>query len=174
MNDFMHKIYQGPLGNSVTKEEWKYLGEKPYEILTYQPCTNDINGEEQTISEANFFTNNTYDKYIGAQLDFLPLQEAMASATTVGQKQDHNGNPVGISNSNPLLDTLVYQVKFSDGSTKEDVANIIAENMYAQVDDDKGHQFNMMDELVNHQKDNKTTSTKDSYITIKGRQHPSY
>jgi hypothetical protein len=50
------------------------------------------------------------------------------------RKRDLHGNPIGVSNKNPILDTRVYEVKFPDGHTAEFSANTIAECLYSQVD----------------------------------------
>ena len=56
---------------------------------------------------------------------------------------------IGKSNSNPLLDTSQYEVEFEDGSVEKYSANIIAEHIYAQLDDD-GYTRMLMDEIVDH------------------------
>jgi hypothetical protein len=50
------------------------------------------------------------------------------------QKRDSSGNPVGVSNANPLLDTREYEVEFPDGAIDVLTANTIAESLYSQVD----------------------------------------
>jgi hypothetical protein len=37
---------------------------------------------------------------------------------------------------NPILDTRVYDVEFPDGRVDKYAANVIAESMFAQVDDE--------------------------------------
>jgi hypothetical protein len=95
----------------------------------------------------------------------------MAHATVVARQQDGEGNPVGRSNVNPLLDTRVYQVSFPYGSTKEYSTNVIAKNMYSQVDEES-RQFNILTELIDHCKNTDALSPDDSYVTVRGKQHP--
>ena len=45
-----------------------------------------------------------------------------------------DGSVIGNYNDNTFLNTMVYDVEFSDSTIREYAANIIAENMYAQVD----------------------------------------
>ena len=47
-----------------------------------------------------------------------------------------DGEPIGRAHSNPLFDTHEYEIEFTDGTTEKYQANIITENMYAQVDDE--------------------------------------
>ena len=55
--------------------------------------------------------------------------------------------------TNPLFDTREYKIEFTDGSREMYMANIIAENIFAQVDDE-GHQFQIIDMITDHCKDN--------------------
>ena len=54
-------------------------------------------------------------------------------------KRDHEGNVIGRSNSNPILDTREYEVKFEDGDVTELTANAIAESMYAMCVENGDH-----------------------------------
>ena len=49
----------------------------------------------------------------------------------------------------PLLDSSEYLVEFGDGTTKELTANIIAESMFSQIDDE-GHHFQLLKEISEH------------------------
>ena len=51
-----------------------------------------------------------------------------------------DSEPIGQLHNNPLFDTREYEVEFTDGSREKYQANIIAENMFAQVDS-KGNQY---------------------------------
>jgi hypothetical protein len=59
------------------------------------------------------------------------------------------GRPVGRPSTNPLLDSRQYEVEFMDGETEILIANIIAENSLAQVDE-KGHRQMLIDEIEDH------------------------
>jgi hypothetical protein len=72
---------------------------------------------------------------------------------------------------NPILDTRVYNVEFPDGHTEVFAANAIAENMFAQVDQE-GHTVIILDEIVDHMSDGSAVSGNDLYVTTKnGKQH---
>ena len=51
-----------------------------------------------------------------------------------------------------MLNTLSYNVEFSDGEVREYSANIIAENMYAQVDA-QGFHHNLLEAILDFKKD---------------------
>jgi hypothetical protein len=44
--------------------------------------------------------------------------------------------PIGCAHSNPFIHTREYDVEFMDGTTEKYATNVIADNMYAQVDDE--------------------------------------
>ena len=50
--------------------------------------------------------------------------------------RDANGLPIGTANDNPLQDTRIYEVEYVDGHKASLSANSIAQNMFAQVDDE--------------------------------------
>jgi hypothetical protein len=168
MQDFMHAIYHGPLGNSLSNTETS--GDNVYTTPKYDPYRDDIKGDEPTMLESDSFTIDAFNKYIGAQLD-LRLHDAMTHATVVARQKDEEENPVGRSNANPLLDMRIYHVLFPGGSTNEYTANVIAENMYSQVGKE-GHQFNILSELIDHRKNSDALGTGNTSITLQGQQHP--
>ena len=50
----------------------------------------------------------------------------------VHQMHDANGNPIGRTNQNPILDRYLYKVEFPGGEMTELAANIIVESLHAQ------------------------------------------
>ena len=58
----------------------------------------------------------------------------------------------------------MYDVRFPDGAIKQYAANIIAENLYTQVDHE-GHRYLMLDAIVDHKKLPEAVSVKDQYFT---------
>ncbi len=102
--------------------------------------------------EIEDYTPEAYDALISAEL-MLPKGDILLPAKVMSRKRDENGNPIGVSNTNPILDTRVYEVQFSDGYSESYAANTIIENMYAQVDPEGNH-FLLMDEIIDHKSDN--------------------
>ena len=87
-------------------------------------------------------------------------------ATVVGPARDSNGKAKGRLHDNPILNSRVYDVMFPDGAVKQYAANIIAENMWAQVDDE-GHQYMMLDEITDHRKDQSAVTKDTQYVVTK-------
>ena len=90
------------------------------------------------------------DQYLGMELA-LPRGDdgTMIHARVTKRLRDDEGNPVGMASANPLLDSRAYEVEFADGNVEELTANIIAENLIAQVDKE-GHRQMMLEEIIDH------------------------
>ena len=80
------------------------------------------------------------------------------------RKTDQDGRPIGRAHQNPILDTRVFEVEFLDGHTAAMTANGIAENLFAQVDQD-GHRLLLMDEIIDHRRGSDAVSKEDAFIT---------
>ena len=50
------------------------------------------------------------------------------------------------------MDTREYELEYDDGTHDRYFANVIAENLYSQVDSE-GHQFLVLDEISDHRSD---------------------
>ena len=79
-------------------------------------------------------------------------------------------NRIGHLNTNPFLDTSVYEIQFSDGQILEYSANLIAEHLYSQANEEGCHQV-LMDEIVDHKKDSTAVPNSDGTFLHKGKTH---
>ncbi len=57
---------------------------------------------------------------------------------------------MGSAHSDPLLDSRKYEVEYADGYVDALTANIIAENLIAQVDKEGRRQMMLSKEIVDH------------------------
>ena len=96
----------------------------------------------------------------------LPQGEKHSMAKVKGRSKDAEGNIIGSYNDNHFLNTIVYDVEFPDGVVKEYAANIIAENMYTQVDPD-GHSHSILDCIIDYKRDATALNKADMLITTK-------
>ena len=83
---------------------------------------------------------------------------------------DENGKPRGVASStnNPLTDTREYEVEFIDGRIEVLIANVIAENLLAQIDEE-GRRFLLIDQIEDFQRDESALTGNDaSYKTSSG------
>jgi hypothetical protein len=107
--------------------------------------------DADVVPEADEFTPEAYDEYLTAEV-LLPNMGEMTKAKVTDRKRDADGNPIGLRNPNPLLDTRQYEVEFADGATDVFTANLIAENLYSQVDEE-GNSYSIMSEITDHKSD---------------------
>ena len=81
----------------------------------------------------------------------------------VKRARTDDGKAIGTAHSNPILDTRSYEIEFTDGTRDKVTANTIAENMYAQIDD-QGNSFLLLDEIQDHRKDGTALTEQDAYV----------
>ena len=62
------------------------------------------------------------------------------------------------------------KIQFSDGQVLEYSVNLIAEHLYAQVDEEGCHQV-LMDEIVDYKKDSTSVPLSDGMFLHKGKSH---
>ena len=86
----------------------------------------------------------------------------------MGTKDEH-GNIIGTFDTNPLLITMIYDVEFMDGNIREFGGNIIAENMYSQVDND-GYYRSILESIIDFRKNTKAISKDNMHIMTKSGQ----
>ena len=86
------------------------------------------------------------DKYMGMELIMDVGTNNERGARVVKRARTDDGKPIGTAHSNPILDTRAYEIEFADGTQDKVTANIIAENMCAQIDDE-GNSCLLLDEI---------------------------
>ena len=76
------------------------------------------------------------------------------------------------ANSNPILDTRVYEVDFEDGARQYYSANLIAENMYSQIGTE-GNKYLLLSEIIDHAKDRRAILKDDgTHVDKHGKPRP--
>ena len=110
-------------------------------------------------SDADDF--ESYDKYIGSQI-LLDLGHQRLQGRVVKRTKGPGGETIGRAHSNPMFDTRAYVVQFNDGSVGEYTANVVAENVYAQIDSE-GNEYALMKEIVDHRHNNLAVPVSDGY-----------
>ena len=102
------------------------------------------------------------DKYLNMELTMDAGTNTARGARVVKRARTEDGKAIGTAHSNPMLDTRAYEIEFADGTRDKITANIIAENMYAQVDD-HGKSFLLLDEIQDHKKDGTALTEENAY-----------
>ena len=113
----------------------------------------------------------SFDKYIGAEF-FVNDNGESVPAKVVKRAKDNEGKSIGKQHSNPLMDTRAYDCELGDGTVYRYSANVIAENIFAQCDDE-GRRQAVLQEITDHRKDATAIHITNGYTTTKrGRKIP--
>jgi hypothetical protein len=145
----MLKTIDAKIGNDRTNDEvFAELGEDIFPHVEILGDVNDADEGEATQlrADADDYTPEAFDKYLNAQI-VTDRGGDMLRGTVKSRKRDSDGKPVGSSNSNPILDTREYLVCFEDGTEDTYTANLIAECIYSQIDEN-GRQLMLMHEII--------------------------
>ena len=111
--------------------------------------------------------STAFDKFLGVYLE-LPGGdgESKVLARVRERKRDHDGRLIGTVHPNPILNTAVYNVETPDGNIQEYSANIIAENLWDQADDD-GYNYKLLFEVIGHRKNVDAVEKEDGWAKTK-------
>ena len=139
-------------------EEWGDEDEDPRQVPDIED-TVDANGRLLNEQPA-------YDRIINAEVH-LQLGDNYQKAKVIGRAIGPDGLVAGEYDDNPMLNSIVYDVEFPDGTIREYSANLIAENMLTQVDSD-GYSLSLMEGIVDYRKDEAGAVSKDDgYVVTK-------
>ena len=130
-------------------------------------------GQPHAINEedAPEHSPDTYDDLVGAQL-MLPKGDNWQQGRVIKRARGEDGKPIGTRHQNPSMDTRQYVVKMPDGSVEVHFANIIAENIFSQVDSE-GRSFSILKEINDHRKGVEAVSKDDAfYVSSNGNRIP--
>ena len=106
-----------------------------------------------------------YDNYINMEVALPHGSDGEPRiARVIKRSRGEDGLPIGTAHNNPLLDTRVYTVRFQDGHESAMTANQIAENLFAQVDD-QGNRFVLLDKIIDHRTKDDAVQDGDGFFT---------
>ena len=121
--------------------------------------------------EADNLEFETFDQYIGAEF-VVNLNGEPTTAKVTKRARDNEGKPVGKQHANSLLDSHEYECLLEDGTLYRDNANVIAENIFAQCDNE-GRMHAVLQEITDHKKDRRAIHTSNGHkLTRKGIRIP--
>ena len=148
------------LTNQEDEDDVEYQELDDEGIPVSKPEADDVTPSEPAYNES-------LDKYVGAEVP-LPHQGETKLGTVTSRKRDQAGNLIGVASSNPITDSRVYKVEFLDGSMSEYSLNTIAENIYANADDE-GNMHGIMSGIVDHKSDDNAVKASDgTYVSRSG------
>ena len=104
-----------------------------------------------------------YDRILNSEVS-LQIGEEMSVGKVTRRALGPDGTIAGTYDTNPYLNSMIYEVEFPDGQIREYAANVIAENMLTQVDSD-GFSTTMLEAIIDYRKDEATAVPKaDMYV----------
>ena len=121
---------------------------------------NDVSDIDNVIDDRN---EDSYDGYINAELNLPDKDGTPRIGRVIKRVKGNDGKPIRPGHNNPLLDTSEYEVRLLDGSSERYSANLIAENMFSQVDTE-GTRFKVLVEIVDHRSNDDAIKIKDGFI----------
>ena len=86
-------------------------------------------------------------------------------ARVTKRPRDSNGLLTGKARDKPTLDMRIYEVEYMDGDKYSLSANLIIENMFAQIYEEGNHHV-LMDDITNYWLDEATVKIQDAFVTI--------
>ena len=112
--------------------------------------------------------NPPYDKMINLHVQ-LQHNNMMQTGKVKRRALGPDGKVTGLYDQNPTKNSIIYEVEFPDGQVKEYAANVIAENIFRQVDHD-GFSTALFDSIIDFKKNDSAIIREDRYIvTRRGR-----
>ena len=134
--------------------------------LPFDEVAPQIPEADITDADGNSLTElSAADILINAEV-LLPQGEEMRLAKVIKRSLNPDGKVTGNYNDIPVLNTMLYDVQFPDGSIKPYSANLIAENILSQVDQD-GYHNQMLEGILDHAKDGRAVDQKNQWVVSK-------
>ena len=99
----------------------------------------------------------------------LPQGDILRSAKVKGRHRNKDCDLTGTYHDNPILNSILHDVEFPDGSVKQHAANVTAENMHAQCDQE-GHAVVAFDSILDYSSNNKVVQKKNKHVCTKSGQ----
>ena len=109
-------------------------------------------------------TLEQYDKFLNMDILIDRGDEYPELGRVIKRARNSDGVPIGTANDNPILDTRMYHIEFQDGHSETISANIIAENLFSQVDQE-GRRYAILDQIIEVRRDGTEVQETDAFLT---------
>ena len=152
-----------PTGDKPEKHEWEETFRNDAEFL--EEFTR-IYDNPEVYDDDKEFTPDSFDPHIGMELLMDRGGNYPETAKVVKRLRDEEGNPIGREHENPIIDSRMYEIEYSDGYRVPVAANVIVENLFHQVNDE-GLKLMVLDEIIGHRTDGSEIIDEDAFITSK-------
>lgn len=150
----------GEDGEIITPDDWDDPNFNKDFVEEYGRTISDPDIRE---ADQDFTPDSFDDTYLNMELALPRSGAEVQFGRVVKRLRDKDGLPIGTAHDNPILDTRLYEVEFQDGHKASMSANIIAENLFAQVDDE-GNRHVLFAEIVDHRTNGKQLTQQDAFV----------
>ena len=165
LGDFDEAIFHDNDANMIVNSEQNILLQESPDFLDESEFTRISTNEGDDNNDPIY--SESQDWYIGASV-FLPHLGEMSEGKIVSRKRTSDGKSlVGRPNTNPILDTRVYNVEFNDGSVEEFTTNMISESIFDQIDEE-GYSYNILKGIIGHRKDDDAVELELGMVEVNG------
>ncbi len=153
-----------PLDNDATEAFNELLDLEPYED-DHETKFQIPDADLKDAAGKPFESKSLADTLINAEV-LLPNEDSQTIAWVVQQATNENGHLNGTFHKNPLLNMLLNECEFNDGTTREYAANTIASNIFMELDAD-GFSSSLLYHIVDHKRSGEATNMADKYFVTK-------
>ena len=147
--------------------QWNRLATDECDADFIEEYTNRIS--DSTIKDADML--NAQDEYVNMEVGIPRGPDGeLENAKVKRRALDVDDMPIGRVSNNPVLDTRAYEVQYSDCTVRILPANLIAECILSQVDEE-GHKEMLFEEIIDNRSNQATIKCSDGktqYKTTKG------
>jgi hypothetical protein len=163
INDRLKSEDRGYNGAKPNPEDWADMMESD---PAFEEEFNKVYSNNE-IPEADDFTPEVLeDTYLNMELVLPRDSEGPEFARVTKRLRDANGLPIGRQHENPLLDSRIYEVEYPDGYKASLSANMIAQNMFAHVDEE-GNRYVLFDAIIDSRTDGNEVRQQNAFIKSK-------
>ena len=155
-------------GGKVTPGDW--IGADIYDADFVEEFHKVIQDPRLPDADDEFTPEIRDDTYLNMELALPRAGGEVEFGRVVKRLRDKDGLPIGTANDNPILDSRLYEIEFSDGHRTSLAANVIAENFFAQVDPE-GNRHVLFSEIIDHRTNGQQVHLKDEFVVTKMGTH---
>ena len=163
-------LYQMWLGDSSDSSGWVDEGDVDFETLVDDTKAGWIPEADIVDAAGKPIANTSFgDLMIGIEVQLPQGEEKTALCKVLRRSVDKDGKTTGVYNKDPTLNTMLYDVEFPDGIVKQYGANIIAQNVLEQVEDD-GYFTVKLKQILDHRREGNAVSKEQRYVETRNGQ----
>ena len=167
-DDHVKDLFKGdfiavPEDDERVLQDWNDYTETEDEEFTKE--FNEVVSDDKIAEADDDYTPDTIeDKYLGAEVIVADGETNHDVGRVTKRLRDAEGRPIGLASENSLLDTREYTVEFKDGLAECLTANMIAKNMYSQLDEE-GKRHLLLADIIDHRKGKRAIDKQDAFST---------